>query len=173
MSSVANQTIENAVERIRTLNERAVELAREGGEESVKAYERLLENVAEAQEAAGDRGADWIRAFAAAQASFTRELASAFPSLLERVGTAARDVADGAVTQLRRVPGLAGAEGEAKGAVSREQDLPITGYDDLRVDEVVARLDGLSTVDLGRVDAYERRTKNRRTVLDRIEALRS
>lgn len=169
---MANPRVENAVERIHALNERAVKLAREGGEESVKAYERLLENVAEAQEAAGDRGAEWIKAFAAAQASFTRELAGAFPSLLERVGAAAKDAAGGAITQLRRVPGLAGAEGEAKGAVSREQDLPISGYDDLRVEEVVARLDGLSSVDLGTVDAYERRTKNRKTVLDKVESLR-
>jgi hypothetical protein len=70
------------------------------------------------------------------------------------------------------VPGVAQAEGEAKGAVSTEGELPIKGYDDMNASEVVAKLDGLSATDLGKVDAYERRTKNRKTVLDKIASLR-
>ena len=51
-------------------------------------------------------------------------------------------------------------------------DLPIPHYDELTVEEIVPRLNGLSTVDLGKVDAYERRTRSRKTVLYRIEAAR-
>ena len=142
--------------------------ARQGGEESLRAYKELLENVAEAEEAAGNRTAEWVQAFARAQASFTRELATAFPALLERLGSGLGSVAGTAADQARKVPGAETAEGEAKGAVSVEDDLPIKDYDDLNVGDVTAKLEGLSATDLGKVDAYERRTKNRKTVLDKI-----
>lgn len=167
-----NPRVEQVVEQVRSLNEQIVSRARQGGEESLRAYKELLENLAEAEEAAGSRTAEWVQAFARAQASFTRELAEAFPSLLQRLGSGVMGAAGGAADQARRVPGVATAEGETKGAVSVEDDLPIKGYDDLRVDEIVTRLDGLSATDLGKVDAYERRTKNRKTVLDKIQALR-
>jgi hypothetical protein len=52
------------------------------------------------------------------------------------------------------------------------EDLPIKNYDDLTVQEINKRLAGLSEVQLGKVDAYEARTKNRKTVHDKIDALR-
>lgn len=167
-----NAGVESAVDRIRELNDRIVSAAREGGEESVRAYERMLENLARAQEAAGDRGADWIREVTRAQAAFTRQLADAVPALLQRIGLQSRETADTATATVHEMPGVAHAEGIARGAVSREQDLPIGGYDELNVREVVDRLDRLSEVELGRVAAYEARTKNRKTVLDRVSALR-
>jgi ferritin-like metal-binding protein YciE len=74
--------------------------------------------------------------------------------------------------QARRVPGVAQAEGQAKGAVASEGDLPLAGYDDLNVDEIVTRLTELSQIDLAKVDSYERRHENRSTVLERITSLR-
>jgi hypothetical protein len=167
-----NPKVEQVVEQVRSLNEQIVSRARQGGEDSLRAYKELLENVAEAEEAAGHRTAEWVQAFARAQASFTRELATAFPALLERLGSGLGSAAGTAADQARKVPGAQAAEGEAKGAVSRESELPIKDYDDLNVSDVVAKLDGLSATDLGKVDAYERRTKNRKTVLDKIQSLR-
>ncbi|HEY4005586.1 MAG TPA: hypothetical protein VGM60_10445 [Pseudonocardia sp.] len=167
-----NSAIESAVGRIRELNERIVNVAKEGGEESVRTYERVLENLAEAVETAGERGAEWIQEFARTQAAFTRRLAEAFPALLERLGVQSREAADEAKAKIREVPELAEAEGVARGALSREQDLPIAGYDDLNVEEISSQLEGLSLVELGRVEAYEARTKNRKTVHDRISTLR-
>jgi ferritin-like metal-binding protein YciE len=74
--------------------------------------------------------------------------------------------------QARKVPGVARAEGAAKGAVASEGDLAIARYDSLTADEVIARLSGLSQVDLGKVDAYERRHQTRSTVLERVSSLR-
>ena len=82
--------------------------------------------------------------------------------------TAARRTAQ----QARQAPGAARAEGAVKGAVAGEQDLPIAGYDALNADEVTGRLPGLSQVDLGKVEAYERKGQSRTTVLDRIASLR-
>jgi hypothetical protein len=74
--------------------------------------------------------------------------------------------------QARKVPGVTQAEGELKGAVASEGDLAIARYDSLNADEIISRLSGLSQVDLGKVDAYERRNQNRATVLDRVSTLR-
>ncbi len=83
-------------------------------------------------------------------------------------GEATRKVA----RKARKVPGVAQAEGEIKGAVASESDLPIARYDSLTADEITSRLPGLSQVDLGKIDAYERREQNRTTVLNRIGTLR-
>ena len=169
----SNKGIESAVDRIRELNDRIVRVAREGGDESVRTYERMLENLATAQEAAGERGADWICEVTRAQAAFTRQLADAVPALLRRVGLQAGETAETVGASVHEIPGAAHAEGIARGAVSREEDLPIAGYDELNVQEINDRLGGLSHVELGRVAAYEARTKDRKTVLDKIATLRT
>jgi ferritin-like metal-binding protein YciE len=74
--------------------------------------------------------------------------------------------------QARKVPGVARAEGEAKGAVASASDLPIARYDKLTADEITSRLTELSQIDLSKVDAYERRHDNRATILSRIDTLR-
>jgi ferritin-like metal-binding protein YciE len=72
----------------------------------------------------------------------------------------------------RKVPGVAAAEGQVKGAVASEGDLAIARYDSLTAGEVVGRLTGLSQIDLAKVDSYERRHQNRTTILTRIASLR-
>jgi ferritin-like metal-binding protein YciE len=74
--------------------------------------------------------------------------------------------------QARKVPGVARAEGQVKGAVASEEDLPIARYDALTADEIAAKLTGLSQIDLAKVDSYERKNQNRATVLSRISSLR-
>ncbi len=74
--------------------------------------------------------------------------------------------------QARKVPGVARAEGETKGAVASEGDLAIARYDSLTADEITGRLGELSQIDLAKVDAYERKNQNRTTVLSRIASLR-
>jgi ferritin-like metal-binding protein YciE len=93
-----------------------------------------------------------------------------------RAGKAAAREAGGrakaTARQARKVPGVTRAEGEAKGVVASEDDLPITSYDSKNVSEITSELKGLSQVDLGKVDAYERRHQNRSTVLQKIDSLR-
>jgi uncharacterized membrane protein YqiK len=106
----ASSAIETAIGRIRDLNERIVSSAQQGSQESITIYEQMLENLAEAQETAGDRGAEWIREFAAAQASFTRQLTGAFPTLLQRLGEHGRNLGGAATEQARRLPGMSTLE---------------------------------------------------------------
>jgi hypothetical protein len=67
---------------------------------------------------------------------------------------------------------VAQAEGQVKGAVASAGDLAIPRYDSLSVREINEKLPGLSQIDLAKIDAYERKTDNRSTVLNRIAALR-
>ncbi len=75
--------------------------------------------------------------------------------------------------QARKVPGVARAEGEIKGAVASEDDLAIARYDTLTADEIIARLPELSQIDLAKIEAYERRNQDRTTILSRVTSLRS
>jgi len=75
--------------------------------------------------------------------------------------------------QTRKVPGVARAEGQVKGAAASESDLPIARYDKLTAEEITQRLNELSQIDLAKVDAYERRGQNRSTILGRIGTLRT
>ena len=52
--------------------------------------------------------------------------------------------------QARKVPGVAQAEGQLKGAVASERDLAIARYDALTAEEITARLSQLSQIDLDR-----------------------
>ncbi len=74
--------------------------------------------------------------------------------------------------QTRKVPGVAQAEGQVKGAVASEGDLAIARYDKLTADEIVAKLSDLSQIDLAKVDSYERKNQNRSTIITRITSLR-
>jgi hypothetical protein len=51
----------------------------------------------------------------------------------------------------------------------QEVMFPIVGYDEMNVSEITEKLRGLSVEELKRVRDYERRNKNRETVLERIE----
>jgi ferritin-like metal-binding protein YciE len=74
--------------------------------------------------------------------------------------------------QARKVPGVAQAEGQVKGAVASQSDLAISGYDKLTADEIAAKLSELSQIELAKVDSYERKHDNRTTVLERVSTLR-
>jgi ferritin-like metal-binding protein YciE len=74
--------------------------------------------------------------------------------------------------QARKVPGVAQAEGQVKGALASEGDLAITGYGKLTAAEIVEKLAHLSQVDLAKIDSYERKNENRTTILSRITGLR-
>jgi ferritin-like metal-binding protein YciE len=74
--------------------------------------------------------------------------------------------------QARKVPGVAQAEGQVKGAMASEGDLAIARYDSLTADEITSKLTDLSQIDLAKIDSYERKNQNRTTVLSRITSLR-
>ncbi len=173
MSAEERVAVEPTVRRIRELNERIIDAGRRGGAAYLGAYERMLSSAADLQESAGDRGADWLTIVTRSQASFLRELAHAGPAVAGGLSARAAEAAETAAHQARRVPGVVGTEARMRGAVAEEKDLPVARYDSLTAHEAVERLSGLSDIDLRTVEAYERRHKNRKGVLERIASLRA
>jgi ferritin-like metal-binding protein YciE len=84
-----------------------------------------------------------------------------------------RQTAKRTARKARKVPGVARAEGELKGAVASQSDLAIARYNSLTAVEITGKLGDLSQIELSKVDAYERKNQNRSTVLDRVAALRA
>lgn len=100
--------------------------------------------------------------------------ADAARSAAESTKETAREASSSArrtARKARKVPGVARAEGQVKGALASEEDLAISGYDELNASEIVEKLPHLSQVDLAKVEAYERRNDNRTTILSRISTL--
>lgn len=93
-------------------------------------------------------------------------------SLLTRTGRQARQQARRAQDASRRVPGVASIEGEVTGLASDADDLPISDYNTLTVNQITAQLGGLSQRQLHQIEGYEARHQNRSTVLQRVSELR-
>ncbi len=78
------------------------------------------------------------------------------------------------LADLRRlIPALTAATLRERAGSRPGDDAPFPGYDELNAGQVAARLSDLSQHDLRDVAAYERRTRDRRSVLERVEALRA
>src|SRR4051794_33186872 len=72
---------EARAERIRALNERAVEAARKAGELQLDAYEKTLQTWVEQQEQFVDKTpADWAQSMIDAQAEYSRQMAKFYES---------------------------------------------------------------------------------------------
>ena len=89
--------------------------------------------------------------------------------IVQAGGRQTRSAAEGVV---REMPGVARMAEEVQGAVTREEDLPISGYGRLGLDEIKKRLRPLSQSELTVIEGYERAHANRDAVLDAIEQLR-
>jgi ferritin-like metal-binding protein YciE len=93
----------------------------------------------------------------------------------EKINEATRETSSRArrsARKARKVPGVAHAEGQVKGALASEADLAIAGYGKLTAAEILEKLADLSQVDLAKIDSYERKNENRKTILSRLTSLR-
>jgi ferritin-like metal-binding protein YciE len=151
-----------AIERLARAvgDDQTAELAASIRADEEKMLERVLREIPKLTDAV-------VRAEVKGDPSFEVSTTGAADAVRE-AGTRAKRTA----RQARKVPGVAQAEGEIKGAVASESDLPIARYDKLPAEEIAGKLSELSQVDLAKIDAYERKNENRTTVLSRISALR-
>jgi hypothetical protein len=61
------------------------------------------------------------------------------------------------------------AKEEDKAGKSPDRDLPIKDYDRLSVDQLLKRLDSISSKELERVKSYEVKHKNRKTLIEQLD----
>jgi ferritin-like metal-binding protein YciE len=83
----------------------------------------------------------------------------------------ARKTTPAAKRTARRARKVTGA-GQRKGAATSDRDVAIPSYDTLTAEEITGKLAELSQIDLVEIDSYERKHKNRSTILNRITSLR-
>ncbi|AKJ09800.1 hypothetical protein ABB07_07140 [Streptomyces incarnatus] len=84
----------------------------------------------------------------------------------------ARRVRDTAEGVWRELPDAARMAQEARGALTRAQELPVPGFSRLGITEIRHRLRGLSQTELTRIEGYERAHAGRPDVLKAVEDLR-
>ena len=109
--------------------------------------------------------------------AYTRFLDDAFSRYRSGTEQAAESTREGTRTLAETTTGLlgtatgavGGAAGTAAGAAVEAVVFPIEGYDEMNVEEVEARLDGLSVEELQLVRDYEELNKKRETLLEQLD----
>jgi gas vesicle protein len=149
-----------------------------------------LREQAESRQAASEQLADQARRQQEAGRAFAQESVNAYLDFLDtafsqyREGTqrAAGSAQEGARTLSETAQGVVGTATGVVGAIADTTadatrsaaetaagQPPIAGYDEMNVDEITERLDGLSEAELRRTRNYEQRNKNRETLIAQID----
>jgi hypothetical protein len=157
----------------------AVEAVREQTEHNVQTAEAFTRSLSKQQEGFGALARAWAGTYRDFFSPFAyvqegvRTFQQATRQGLEATEQAARQglrVAEEATEQTEEV--LKQTEKATRKAELRTAvfgALKTTNYDELTVDEISKRLDGLSTEELKKVRKFEKENKNRETLIDRID----
>jgi len=108
--------------------------------------------------------------------AYTRFLEDAFSRYRSGTEQVAQSAQEGVRTLTETTTGLLGTATGAVGATVEGAEqaaeaavFPIEGYDEMNVDEISERLDGLSVEELQLVRDYEERNKKRETLLEQLD----
>jgi hypothetical protein len=171
----AQESAARQQQRSREFSELVATNLREQTEASRTGADRLSEQAERQREAGQELARESVEAYA----EFLDDAFSRYRSGTER---AAQTVQEGAMASGRTATGLLGAAtGAMADATGRAVDataegaaeaaaFPIEGYDEMNVDEILGRLDGLSVEELQMVRDYEERGERRKTLLERMDS---
>ena len=193
VDEAAARFADTLAESYRIVYEQAAEARERQGRLAQDFSERVMDHLkdqVESGRAASERLADQSRRQQEAGRAFAREsvnayvdfLNTAFSQYREGARRAAGSAQEGARVGSQAVSDVVGiAAGVTRGTADIAADTtrttaeiaagqpPIEGYDELSVEEVTPRLDGLSEAELRRVRSYEQRNKNRETLVAEID----
>jgi hypothetical protein len=169
----AAESAERQRQRTQEFSELVSSNLREQTEAGRTNAQRLSEQVARQQEAGQALARESVEAY-------TEFLNDAFSRYRAGTEQAAGSVQEGVRTLSETTTGLlgtaTGAVGATAGATVEGAEraaeaavFPIEGYDDMNVDEISKRLDGLSVEELQLVRDYEERNKRRETLLEQMD----
>jgi hypothetical protein len=169
----AAESAERQQQRAQEFSELVAGSLREQAEASRSNAQELSEQAARQREAGQDLARESVEAY-------TRFLDDAFSRYRSGTERAAGSAQGGARTLTETTAGLLGTATGAVGATAgaavegAEQAaeaaaFPIPDYDEMNVEEIAARLDGLSVEELQLVRDYEERNKRRETLLERMD----
>ena len=193
VNEAAARFAETLAESYRIVYEQATEAQQRQGRLAREFSERVMDHLreqAESGRAASERLTDQARRQQEAGQAFAQESAKAYMDFLDtafsryREGTeraaggareGARTLSDTTAGLLGTATGAAGAAAGAAADATRESANiasgrpPIEGYDEMNVEEITGRLDGLSEAELRRTRNYEQGNKNRQTLVAEMD----
>ncbi len=193
VEQAAARFADTLAESYRLVYEQAAESGERQRRLSQDFSERVLDHLreqAESGRAASEQFADQARRQQEAGRELTQESVNAYMDFLntafshyqEGYQRAAGSFQESARTLSETTTGLVGTATGAAGAMADTTaeatrstaeaaagQPPIEGYDELNVEEVTSRLDGLSEAELRRVRNYEQRNKNRETIIAEVD----
>ena len=166
----AAESAERQQQRAREFSELVSSNLREQTEAGRANAQELSEQAVRQQQAGQQLARESVEAYA----QFLNDAFSRYQSNTER---AAQSAQEGARTLTETTTGLlgtatgavGGAAGAAAGATVEAVVFPIEGYDEMNVDEISQRLDGLSVEELQLVRDYEELNKKRETLLEQLD----
>ena len=166
----ASESAERQQQRAREFSELVSSNLREQTEAGRANAQELSEQAVRQQQAGQQLARESVEAYA----QFLNDAFSRYQSNTER---AAQSAQEGARTLTETTTGLlgtatgavGGAAEAAAGATVEAVVFPIEGYDEMNVDEISQRLDGLSVEELQLVRDYEELNKKRETLLEQLD----
>lgn len=160
----AAQAQERQAHLAREFSERVMDYLRAQTEGGRAASEQLAEHARSQQEA----GREFARASVEAYVDF---LDTAFSRYQAETQRAAGNAQEGVRVASQTATSAVGAATDATRTTAEAAtgQPPIDGYDEMTVDDITRRLDGLSAEELRRTRAYEQRNKNRATLIEQID----
>jgi hypothetical protein len=166
----ATESAERQRQRSREFSELVSGNLREQAEAGRANAQELSEQAARQQEAGQALARESVEAYA----QFLDDAFSRYQSNTEQ---AARSAQEGARTLSETTTGLlgtatgavGGVAGVAAGDAVEAVVFPIEGYDEMNVEEISGRLDGLSVEELQLVRDYEELNKKRETLLEQMD----
>ena len=165
----AAESVERQQQRAREFSELVSGNLREQAEAGRANAEQLSEQAQRQREAGQALAQESVEAY-------TRFLEDAFSRYRSGTEQAAQSAQEGVRTLTETTTGLLGTVTGAVGATVEGAEqaaeaavFPIEGYDEMNVDEISERLDGLSVEELQLVRDYEERNKKRETLLEQLD----
>ena len=176
LNEAANRFAETLADSYRLVYEQASESA-ERQQQRAKEFSELVSSNLREQTEAGRANAQQLSEQAERQReAYAEFLDSAFSRYRAGTEQAAQSAQAGVRTLSETTTGLLGTAAGAVGATVEGAEqaaeavvFPIEGYDEMNVDEISERLDGLSVEDLQLVRDYEELNKKRETLLEQLD----
>ncbi len=165
----AAESAERQQQRARAFSELVSSNLREQAEAGRASAQQLSEQAARQQQAGQQLRRESVEAYA----EFLNEAFSRYQSNTEQATESAREgvrtLAETTTGLLGTATGAVGSTVEGAERAAEAAVFPIEGYDEMNVEEVSERLDGLSVEELQLVRDYEETNKKRETLLEKMD----
>ena len=173
INEAAEQFTDALVQSYKTVAERGVSAQEQGTQLTQVFFNQTINNLraqAEENRQVTQQLADQQQRQAEAAQTLTRESVDAYMSFMDSMFSywqGGIQTAERSTEESARTVGARPEESSTRSSTG--DDLPISDYDSLNVEEVTSKLEGLSVEERQRVRDYEAQNKNRSTMLKEID----